>query len=237
MKTAGKWLGCVLLAVLALVQAGAQMGQCRKLTVSGQIEAGRSWRQPIGQGWILRLVPIAGSYTGWDLTVDREPGLGYPDALLLATPPYNSINEREIGTTFGLRAQDAIGWNPRSFRFLTDLQAFHEAQRLLPVVVSGARTAEAQRSGQRLMELALKGASGQLRIEDARLTPGIADPPSYAQAWALRAARLRHTEAPASDGKPTPRGALDWMRFTVTLWLPDAWVVPAGVASSQAPCQ
>jgi hypothetical protein len=43
---------------------------------------------------------------------------------------YNSINEREIGTTFVLRAQDAIGWNPRSFRFLLNPADFRYAQQL-----------------------------------------------------------------------------------------------------------
>ena len=72
------------------------------------------------------------AYSGWDMVVDRIPPAGFPDALYLATPPYNSINQREIGTTYGLRAQDAIGWNPRSFRFLTDPAAFREAQQDLP---------------------------------------------------------------------------------------------------------
>ena len=50
--------------------------------------------------------------------------------LLLATPPYESISQREVGTTFGIRAQDAIGWNPRSFRFFTNPALFRKAQKL-----------------------------------------------------------------------------------------------------------
>ena len=103
---------------------------------SGEVSAGQEWKADFGQGWVFRLLPIDTSswagkagYSGWDLVVDREQPAGYPDALLVATPPYNSINEREVGTTFGLRAQDAIGWNPRSFRFLTNAAASGRARR------------------------------------------------------------------------------------------------------------
>ena len=100
----------------------------------------------LGQGWTFRVLPIpplAAGYSGWDLVVDRDPPAGYPDALPLATLPYNSINEREVGTTFGLRAQDAAGWNPRSFRF-TDPAEFRKAQQwfrqpgAVPEAVHGA---------------------------------------------------------------------------------------------------
>lgn len=87
----------------------------------------------LGEGWIVRILPIAPSQAGysvWDLVVDREQPADFPDALSLATMPYNSINEREIGTTFGLRAQDAIGWNPRSFKFLLNVTDFREARHL-----------------------------------------------------------------------------------------------------------
>jgi len=98
---------------------------CRKVELTGEVSAGQEWSAAVGEGWIFRVVPIAASgkgYTGWDLVMDRAGGDravggGYPDALLLATPPYGSLNEREIGTTFGMRAQDSIAWTPRRFRF------------------------------------------------------------------------------------------------------------------------
>jgi len=237
MKHTGKWLFVAVTLAGMLQQAMGQAAVCRKLTLAGQLNAGQEWRQAIGGGWVLRLIPIAGGYSGWDLAVDRVPAAGYPDALLVATPPYGSINEREIGTSFGLRAQDAMGWNPRSFRFLADQAGFREAQQLFPQVAGGAHTPEAQRAAARLMELAGQAASGQLRIQDARLSPGVADPQPFAQAWALRAARMVHTETPAVGGKPTAQGTLEWMRFTVTLWLPEGWKTPAGIQQSRGPCQ
>lgn len=240
MNGASKWTTGAIVCLAMLGAAPALSGQaalCSKLTLTGQVQAGRAWRQPIGQGWVLRLVPIAGGYTGWDLAMDREQAAGYPDALLLATPPYGSISEREIGATFGLRAQDAIGWNPRSFHFLTDPSAFREAQGLFPLAASGAQTPAARQAAARLMELAATASAGQLRIDDAQLNPGVADPQPFAQAWAQQAARMVHKDLPPPDGKPTPRGALASMRFTVTLWLPEHWKTASGIRAVSGACE
>jgi hypothetical protein len=102
----------------------------------GEVNAGQEWKAAFGEGWVFRVLPIqAGKagFSGWDLVVDREQPAGFPDALLLGTPPYNSINEQEVGSTFGLRAQDGIGWNPRSFRFLSTAEAFREGWKLYPL--------------------------------------------------------------------------------------------------------
>jgi hypothetical protein len=237
MQSAGKWAILALFLLGMAVQAGAQAGVCRRLTLTGQVNQGHEWRQAIGQGWVLRLVPLTSGYSGWDVVVDRLPAAGYPDAVLLATPPYGSINEREIGTSYGLRAQDAIGWNPRSFHFLMDTGVFQQAQQLYPLVVTGAGTSQARQATARLMELSAKSASGQLRIDDARLSPGVADPKPFAQAWALRAGRQTHSEVAASGGKSTAQGELAWMRFTITLWMPANWSAPAAIPATQGPCQ
>lgn len=141
----------------------------------------------LGQGWTFRVLPVAG-YSGWDLVVDRDPPAGYPDALLLATPPYDSINEREIGTTFGLRAQDAVGWNTRSFHFLTDTAQFRLAQQWFGELSPGVsnktarpRMPENTQIMQRLLELRNGASSGQFRILNARVVPGTRDPHSFAQ--------------------------------------------------------
>jgi hypothetical protein len=216
---------------------------CRQMTLQGEVSAAREWKGPIGEGWVIRLVPIPplqAGYTGWDLVVDRERPAGFPDALYLATPPYNSINQREIGTTYGLRAQDAIGWNPRSFRFLTDPAAFREAKQDYdlafelhkdPVPKSGIAAASAQ-----LLRLTAQAPTGQLTILDARLVPGTADPAAFAQQWSRAASRSRYQVEAAPPGKSTARGELRWMRFRITLWLPQGWLMPRGVHGVQGSC-
>lgn len=210
---------------------------CRKVVLEGDVKAGQEWKASIGQGWVFRILPIApgrDSYTGWDLVVDRDQPAGFPDALYLATPPYRSINEREIGTTYGLRAQDAIGWNRRSFRFLVDPASFREAQQIYLAKLNGSAPTRDNEAIARLMELQKLAAQGELRILDAHLVPGIADPAPYAQRWAAMAARMQHQEDMANAA--SPRGALAWMRFSLTLWLPAHWSLPRDLHATDAPC-
>jgi hypothetical protein len=220
--------------------------------LEGEVKAGGEWKAALGQGWVFRVLPIRGGkpadgnpYSGWDLVVDREQAAGFPDALLVATPPYNSISEREVGTTFGLRAQDAIGWNPRSFRFLYSPQAFAASQKLfwdMNRSAGGAGNSASARQGQpdaaaqKLMAMMQQSAAGEFKILDARLTPGIADPAPYAQNWALASSKTPHRFEANPSGKSTPRGELHWMRFSVTLWLPDSWQLPREVHATREAC-
>jgi len=226
--------------------AASRTAGCRKIVLTGEVNAGQEWKASFGLGWVFRVVPIKPGkegYSGWELVVDREQSIGYPDALLVATPPYYSISEREVGTTFGLRAQDAIGWNPRSFHFLTVPDALRESQKQFRALggtkiwteapVANSREHEAE---QQLLEINRRASPGQLRILNARLTPGIADAAPFARKWALQSAKTPHTVAPAPDAKASPLGELDWMRFSVTLWLPVGWKAPAGLSAPLAAC-
>lgn len=220
---------------------------CTRVAIEGEVSAGREWRAQLGQGWVFRVVPIAESghgYSGWDLVVDRDPAAGYPDALLLATLPYDSINEREIGTTFGLRAQDAIGWNPRSFRFLSNSREFTEAQRwFLELTQSefapgnaGEPKERAANPLARLLELEKGASHGEFRILDAGLVPGIADPKPFAQAWALAARQTPHEIEAAPANQASERGKLLSMRFRITLWLPAQGKAFPGWHAVPSPC-
>ena len=221
----------------------------------GQVEAGKEWRQSIGRGWVFRIIPIkpgAKGYSGWDLVVDRVEGAGFPDALFVATPPYDSISQREVGTTFGLRAQDAIGWNPRNFQFLTSTSDLRKAQKLYFALhrsrAANRRNAHsaqpasdedadaaAETASRGLMELAEHSAGGEFRILSARITPGTANALPYAQNWALHERYTPHTITPTSS--PTPYGKLDSIKFEIILWLPLHWRTPRSVRSEPAPCQ
>jgi hypothetical protein len=258
-----KWK--VFFTAVCLVQAFAQYAhaagaaassQCRRVVMRGQVEAGRDWSQVIGQGWTFRLIPIKPGeqgYSGWDLAVDRTNGAGFPDALLLATPPYGSINQREVGTTFGLRAQDAIGWNPRSFRFLTNPAELRKAQKLYFALrdngeanrrnidqtpaARGQKVASVnpEAASMGLMEIVNHSAAGQFRILNAELTPGTANALPYAQNWALEQRNTPHTITMTTA--PTPYGKLDSLQFEITLWLPAGWKTPKGLQSAPSPCQ
>jgi hypothetical protein len=239
------WAALAILAIPSSSHAAPPPG-CKKIVLTGEVTAAQQWNAPIGQGWVFRVVPIQPGnqgYTGWDLVVDRTEPAGHPDALLVATPPYYSISEREVGTTFGLRAQDAIGWNPRSFHFLTDPAAFRESQKQFRALGGTKIWSEAphpsgqqQSAEERLLQINRHASAGQLRILDAKLTPGIANPAPFAQKWALQSAHTPHTIVPSTAANPTPLGQLHWMHFSITLWLPAAFEVPRELHPAPATC-
>jgi hypothetical protein len=207
--------------------------------LTGEVNAGQEWSSDVGDGWIFRLVPIASSgkpYTGWDLVLEPKRIGGYPDALLLGTPPYGSLNEREIGTTFGLRAQDAIAWGPRRFHFFTSEKDLASARELFAVVTSRTGAVETKNQSQASAELLnmasdkLRSGSGEFEVLDAKLVLGMGDPAVFAQQWAARLARVPHTIVPENSqtvSQTTFRGELRWIRFRAAIWLPGRWVKPA----------
>jgi hypothetical protein len=227
---------------------------CKKLVLNGEVSAGHEWKMAIGEGWAFRVVPIpkdkaTAGIGGWDLVVDRDQPAGFPDAVLVATPPYNLINPREVATTHGLRAQDVIGWNPRRFRFMTNRNAFRQAQRLYlsldrygqlggkaKVTADGRKEKALDRAMPRFMKLAKESSLGEFQIEDARLTPGIGTVQPYAANWALESAKTPHTEEPLPAGTPIELGNLDWIRFSVTLWVPGSWRAPRKDQNARVPC-
>ncbi len=193
-----------------------------------QVGPSSEWSHDIGAGWRVRLLPIPSSptrlppYSGWDIVIEPASAPGYPDALLLATPPYGSPSQREIATTFGMRAQDAIAWSPRQFRFLTSTPALLRSRALFAQLSSnppGQRRIETQAQARLLAELQ-DSSRGTLEILDATLTPGTANPPSFAAPWA---ARLSHIPQTVLNGTPSARGRLRSIRFRLTLWVPSAW--------------
>ena len=255
------WIGWSLaLAVTTTrsMSATPQQATCQKIEMIGEVSAGQEWHSAFGEGWVFRVLPIDQSktppgqanYSGWDLVVDREQPAGFPDSLLLASPPYNSINEREVGTTFGVRAQDAIGWNPRSFRFLTDLAAFRESQQLYHhMSLTGPASRASNGPGypdnmgttvtpgtERFTRMLSRSSAGQFRILEARLSPGVSDAASFAESWAVASARTPHSFDPAPGNQSTPLGTLNWIRFSVTMWLPSTWRAPTQIRSTRAAC-
>jgi hypothetical protein len=246
------WRRYVALAILARAiatcpAAAAPRPACTRVVIQSDVSAGHQWSASLAEGWVFRILPITPSkpeYSGWDLVVDRQQPAGFPDALLLATMPYNSINEREIGTTFRLRAQDAIGWNPRSFHFFTDPADFREGQQLFRTLIDDRTTqaktndprSPAAQAMARLLALQKHASSGEFRILDARIVPGIGDPEPYAQGWARASSQTPHENDPAPLGKPTVQGTLNWMRFALTLWLPGHWRVPIALHPVAAAC-
>jgi hypothetical protein len=237
----------------------AHAASCLRLDLSGEVAEGQTWSAPIGNGWRIRLAPIpplGKGYSGWDIAIEpsdpidskdpiTRPDLtGYPDALLLATPPYGSINQREIGTTYGLRAQDAVAWSPRRFQFLTSTGEMTRARQLYQILMAApAGKSDPSTSGSAsagLVDLLKNVSHGQLTILDATLVAGVNDPPPFAQQWASHLGAVPHTLVQNAQGQGSDsgsaRGQLRWMRFSIALWLPAHWRLPAGTSGRTANC-
>lgn len=237
---------CTATGVDALSGSPANRNQaCVRASLQGDVFEGKSWSAALGEGWILQLLPISDAayasghrYSGWDLAVNRADAQAYPDGLLLATVPYGSLNAREIGTTYGMRAQDAIAWEPRHFRFLTSAADLTRARGLYARVMPRREVGDSERNEASTQLLGLLRAaqqgSGQLRVDDARLIAGTADPPAFAQAWTQHLEAVRHTYEQSGVG--SSQGELRWMRFSIALWLPQGWRVPAPWHAVRAKC-
>jgi len=246
------WLGCSHeFAAAGSPRSGER--SCTELVLRGEVAEKQEWRAAIGEGGEFRVLPITGvpgkgspaagyGYSGWDLAVDRERDGGYPDALLLGTPPYRSVNPREIGTTYGMRAQDAIEWTPRRFRFLTAVEQWERARELYGTLMLGAgRGSGSDVAGQKLLDL-LSGQGtgyGEFEVEDARLVAGVGDPPAFARQWAANLGRVPHTLVQSegrSGGAGPPLGDLKWIRFRAVLVLPKGWRFPSGLSGKATSC-
>ncbi len=194
--------------------------------VEGELDAGNGfeqaignglklWFQPIASGWILRVIPVSGP-------------IGDHDYAELATPPYQSVTPLSLSTNFAFRAQDAVGWNPRRFRFATSEEEFHQLDELYRRYEGAGATPPATLEVD-LAEEVSKAAEGKLTIVDARLAPGMADQWKMAAAVSSRFEQTAHTLAMPADGKQSALGKLLWVRFRVELELPQGFKGASGL--------
>lgn len=184
------------------------------LQINGELQAGQPFTaalpaglkvyfQPIASGWILRILPAAGPLPAHD----------YAE---LATPPYQSVSPLSISTDFSFRAQDAVGWNPRRFRFATSAESFDRLQKAWQAFENAGATPPAPLQVELSSEIA-QTASGTLTILDARLIPGTADQWKMAAAVASHFTTTAHTLAQSPDGSTSPLGKILWLRFRLNL--------------------
>ena len=183
--------------------------------------------QPVHSGWILRVVPHGMS----------PAELGNPSLLdyaELATPPYQSITPLSVSTDFAFRAQDAIGWNPRRFRFAPTTVVYQGLlagyQRFL--AEKGAARAQRERE---LAALVAQSPEGLFTILDSKLVPGAADQWAGAAAVSAAFTETAHTLDLPAEGQATPLGKILALRFRIQLYLPQGFAAAAG-AKTVPPC-
>jgi len=206
---------------------------CRVATVEGELNAGKPYTQLLGGGLKLYFQPLP---SGWILRILPASGpIGEHDYAELATPPYQSVTPLAISTDFAFRAQDAIGWNPRRFRFATTAASFRQLeQAYLKFEAAGAAP-----SGDIQAELARQisqTSEATFTILDSRLVGGTADQWQQAAVVASHFNSTAHTLVQEPDGSTSPLGRIVWLRFRLELNLPLGFPANSALRLQPTPC-
>lgn len=227
------WLlvGAALLPLSAGGRAPAPIRGCRQWEMVGEVSRGQPFVAPLGEGLELYLQPIA---SGWILRVVPSADSAIaPDYAEVATPPYRSVTPLSLSTDFSFRAQDAVGWNPRKFRFAADRSKYQSLQGLYRQLPTDGSSASPQVQA----KLAL-GAStatpAELQILDAALIPGSANQQRAAATVSQRLSSTAHTMVLPRDGVGSPLGVLLRVRFRLVLDLPLAFHAGAALRPAGA---
>jgi hypothetical protein len=228
------WVGLVLLSVAGLGQGVVKPkpGACRRMVIEGEVAAGRGYEKVFGGGLKVGLEPIA---EGWAIRVMPARGPRDPhDSADLASPPYRSLSPLIVSTGLGFRAQDAVGWNPRRFRYAGTPAAHAALEKLYERVTSGKPPSPADDA--EIGRLVAASPEGTLEILDAGLIPGTADQVETANAVAVHFLTTAHQIDQPADGKGTPLGKLEWIRFRFSLDVPRGMTPESGIKLVPAPC-
>jgi hypothetical protein len=213
-----------LLSTLLLAPAHASppaRPPCRAAVLEGELHAGQPYSQLLGGNLKLYFQPL---HSGWILRVLPASGpIGAHDYAELATPPYQSVTPLALSTDFAFRAQDAIGWNPRRFRFATSPAAFHRLeQAYLKFEASG--TNPSARIEAELARQIAQTSEATLNILDSRLVAGTADQARMAAAVASHFNSTAHTLVQESNPAASPLGRILWLRFRLEFVTPPRFV-------------
>jgi hypothetical protein len=212
----------------------AKAGACQRGVLEGEVHAGEAYVRPIGGGLEVMLEPLSWG-SGWLLRVlpvkGPRPAHDYAE---LATPPYASVSPLLISTDFSFRAQDAVAWNPRHFRFAASEQEFDGMLKLYDSYRRSSPPPVGAES--ELAEFVSKASEGTLQILDANLVPGMANQAQTAMAVASHFSTTAHTVEEPATGKGTALGRLTWIRFRINLDLPQGFKADKGLMLISGGC-
>lgn len=183
---------------------------CKPQVFEGAVRDGQAWHQAISPaleikleavpaGWMIRILPLAGP---------RPPH----DSAELANPPYRSPTPILISTDFAFRAQDAVAWNPRTFRFFVSSADTHRAEAIYQQTM---QEPDRPAAGAALFPLLAAAPEASLTILDAEIVGGTANQAAAAAAVASHFEQTAHTER--TDLPATPLGRILGLRFRLTV--------------------
>lgn len=220
------WTGAGLLEARAQ-QAAKKTMNCSRVMFEGDVKAGEGFEKVFGPGLKFYLEPLR---SGWIVRVlAADEPWGAHDYAELATPPYRSVSPLLISTDWSFRAQDAVAWNPRRFRYAGNDKVF---QRL--VGLYGKIMANDPAGSTKAAMLASTQPEGVLRILEARIVPGLAD---QSQMAATVASHLGETPYTVDQSvTSSPLGRVEELRFRVELDLTPGTSTVEGTVVEKISC-
>jgi hypothetical protein len=239
----GRWVMVAVLGLAFVPRAGVAAvsakvrgtGACRRGSLEGEVRAGANFARPIGGGLEVRLEALSWG-SGWLLRVLPMGGLRLAhDYAELATPPYASVSPLLISTDYSFRAQDAVAWNPRRFRFAAsagESAAINSVYDRYSRETPPGAAVEAE-----LAAIVSKAAEGTLQILDARLIPGTANQAQMAAMVASHFSTTVHTIEEPREGSGSVLGRLSWLRFKISLDLPRGFKADPRLAFEAMECR
>jgi hypothetical protein len=202
---------------------------CLQAVFEGDVKAGQSFEREFAPGLKFLLEPL-NQGSGWIVRVLPVGQLrGAHDFAELATPPYRSVTPLAVSTDFAFRAQDAVGWNPRRFRYAKDAASARRLEGLYAGVIANDARANSE-----LAELTMQQPEGELQILNAVMVPGTANQWQQAAAVALHFENTPHEVEQGTQ--PTSLGNLEELQFRVKLQLEPRVRAAQGVAEEKNPC-
>ncbi len=198
--------GCLLAGV---AQAAAPKA-CPGVTLEGVVSRGEAYTQALTPELDFKLEAVP---AGWIVRV-LPHGAARPvhDAAELANPPYRSPTPILVSTDFAFRAQDAVAWNPREFRFFTTAAQVAAAEGAYQATL---REPNRPAAGAALYPLLGQAAEATLTIVDAEIAGGTANQTGAAAAVASHFEQTAHTVR--TDVAATPLGAILRLHFRLTV--------------------
>jgi len=230
-----RWVGVAAVAPCLTVGLSAQAGHsakapmgCSRVVFDGDVKAGEGFERVFAKGLKFYMEPLR---SGWIVRVlAADEPRGPHDYAELATPPYRSVSPLLIGTDWSFRAQDAVAWNPRRFRYARSGEIF----RRLAGLYGGVMANDAA-SSSKIAEIVSEQPEGVLQILDARMVPGLADQALMAAAVASHLEETPH-EVDQSVA-PSVLGRIEELRFRVKLDLPAGVSAAPGLVIEKIFCE
>ena len=200
---------------------------CRQAVIEGEVAGGQGFDRVFAAGLRFYLEPLR---SGWIVRVlDAGAAREAHDFAEVATPPYQSVSPLLISTDWAFRAQDAVAWNPRHFRYAANRASFRSLKQLQAGALAGDGSDIVK-----LSELVSRQPEATLDLLDARFAPGIADQAKMAATVAGHLESTPHTTD--INAAPSQLGRLESIKFRVKFNLPGDVRATPGVSEMSVPC-